>query len=175
MRRATAALRGRQTRAVVIRRLVVLVVLLFAIDSLSFYFGRPMMTFAGLVPLILVNLMIVAVIGTVADLARRRMSAGSAVPLLALVAFGGVYVVGHNSAGSAGSSFGLSAGADRPLQQVRQTRSRDACRPQIPERTSSFRQSPRQLRASFTIAEAKQPPAGAVSRVLGRVRALSVC
>jgi hypothetical protein len=97
MPRVAAAVSERRTRVIVIRHLVALVILLFAVDSLAFYFGRPIITFGGLMPLILANLMIVGVIGTVADLVRRRISAGSAVPLLALVAFGVVYLVGHNS------------------------------------------------------------------------------
>jgi uncharacterized membrane protein YhaH (DUF805 family) len=88
---------GRTTRVIVIRRVVVLVVLLFAVDSLGFFHGRPMLTFGGLMPVILANLLIVTVAGTVADLARRRLSAGSTVPLLALLAFAIVYIVGHNS------------------------------------------------------------------------------
>lgn len=95
--RTAATVSGRRTRTIVIRRLITLVVLLFAVDSLAFYFGRPMMTFGGLMPLILANLMIVAVFGTVADLVRREISAGSAVALLVLVVFGVVYLVGHNS------------------------------------------------------------------------------
>ena len=70
-------------------------VLLFGIDSLAFYFGRPMMTFAGLVPLILVNLVLMVI--TVAVFSRGRLNAGSAVAALAAVAFGTVYLVGHNS------------------------------------------------------------------------------
>jgi hypothetical protein len=84
-------------RASVLRRLVVLVVLLFAVDSLGFYHGRPMMTFAGLIPVIFVNLLIVTVVGVLADLAGRRLSAGSAVPFVAVLALGIVYVVGYNS------------------------------------------------------------------------------
>src|SRR5215469_10465795 len=38
--------------------LTINLVLLYGIDSLAFYRGRPMMTFAGLVPLILANLVV---------------------------------------------------------------------------------------------------------------------
>ena len=69
--------------------------MLFGVDSLAFYFGRPMMTFAGLVPLILLNLVIVAVAATLAN--RRRLNAGSAAAALAIVTFGTVWLVGHNS------------------------------------------------------------------------------
>jgi hypothetical protein len=70
-------------------------VLLFAIDSLTFYFGRPMMTFVGLVPLILVNLVLMAITVTFATF--RRLNAGSVVATLAIVTFGTVWIVGHNS------------------------------------------------------------------------------
>ncbi len=69
--------------------------LLFGIDSCAFYFGRPMTTFAGLVPLILLNLVIVAIAVTVAT--RGRLNAGSVAGALAIVTFGTVWLVGHNS------------------------------------------------------------------------------
>lgn len=71
------------------------VALLFGIDSVAFYFGRPMMTFAGLVPLILLNLVILAIAVTVAT--RGRPNAGSVASALAIVTFGTVWLVGHNS------------------------------------------------------------------------------
>ena len=70
-------------------------VLLFGFDSLAFYFGRPMMTFGGLVPLILANLVLMVI--TAALSSRRRLNAGSAVAALAIVTFGTVWLVGHNS------------------------------------------------------------------------------
>ena len=70
-------------------------VLLFGIDSLAFYFGRPMMTFGGLVPLVLVNLVIMVITTTV--FTRGRSNAGSAVAALAAVTFGIIFVIGHNS------------------------------------------------------------------------------
>jgi hypothetical protein len=70
-------------------------VLLYIIDGLAFYHGRPMMTFSGLVPLILVNLVLMAI--TTAVFTRRRLNAGSAVAVLATVTFGVVWLVGHNS------------------------------------------------------------------------------
>ena len=69
--------------------------LLYGIDSLAFYFGRPMMTFAGLVPLILVNLVILAITTTLATF--RRLNAGSVAATLAIVTFGTVWIVGYNS------------------------------------------------------------------------------
>lgn len=76
-------------------RLAANLVLLFALDSLGFYFGRPMMTFAGLVPLILVNLILMVITATV--LTRGRLNAGSAAAVLAAVTFGTIWIVGHNS------------------------------------------------------------------------------
>ncbi|HTR93911.1 MAG TPA: hypothetical protein VMI73_19440 [Trebonia sp.] len=70
-------------------------VLLFAIDSGAFYYGRPMMTFAGLVPLILLNLVLVAILPTIST--RRRLNAGSAAAALAVVTFGTVWLIGYNS------------------------------------------------------------------------------
>ena len=70
-------------------------VLLYVIDGLAFYRGRPMMTFAGLVPLILVNLVLMVITATVST--RGRLNAGSAVAVLATVTFGTVWLVGHNS------------------------------------------------------------------------------
>jgi hypothetical protein len=75
--------------------LAVNLVLLYVIDGLAFYAGRPMMTFAGLVPLILVNLVLMAI--TAAASTRGRLNAGSAVAVLATVTFGTVWLVGHNS------------------------------------------------------------------------------
>jgi len=75
--------------------LAVNLVLLYGIDSLDFYFGRPMMTFAGLVPLIVVNLVILAITTTLATF--RRLNAGSAVAALAIVTFGTIWIVGYNS------------------------------------------------------------------------------
>jgi len=69
--------------------------LLFGFDSLAFYFGRPMMTFGGLVPLILVNLVIMMITPVV--FTHRQLTAGSAAAGLAIVTFGTVWVVGHNS------------------------------------------------------------------------------
>ncbi|HEX7163401.1 MAG TPA: hypothetical protein VF223_19450 [Trebonia sp.] len=82
--------------------LAVNIVLLYAIDGLTFYSGRPMMTFVGLVPLIVVNLVVMMVTGTVFTLRRfnagsKRFNAGSAVAALATVTFATVWLVGHNS------------------------------------------------------------------------------
>jgi hypothetical protein len=74
-----------------------LVLPLFVLDSLAFYFGRPLVTFGGLVPLILVNLALVLVISVALDARRRSRSAGPAVAFAAAVAFGVVWLVGHNS------------------------------------------------------------------------------
>ncbi len=75
--------------------LAINIVLLYCIDSLAFYRGRPMMTFVGLVPLILVNLVILAITATLATF--RRLNAGSVAATLAIVTFGTVWLVGHNS------------------------------------------------------------------------------
>jgi hypothetical protein len=75
--------------------LAINLVLLYGIDSLAFYFGRPMMTFVGLVPLILVNLVILAITTTLATF--RRLNAGSVLAALAIVTFGTVWIVGYNS------------------------------------------------------------------------------
>jgi hypothetical protein len=75
--------------------LAINLVLLYGVDSLAFYFGRPMMTFVGLVPLILVNLVIAAITATLATF--RRLNAASVVATLAIVTFGTIWIVGHNS------------------------------------------------------------------------------
>jgi hypothetical protein len=75
--------------------LAVSLALLWVVDGLAFYAGRPMMTFGGLVPLILVNLVLVA--AAAAASTRGRLNAGSAVAVLAAVTFGTVWLVGHNS------------------------------------------------------------------------------
>jgi hypothetical protein len=69
-------------------------VLLFGFDCLAFYFGRPMMTFAGLVPLVLANLVLMVITAMLPR--RRRLNAGSAVAALAIVTFGTVWLIGHN-------------------------------------------------------------------------------
>jgi hypothetical protein len=75
--------------------LAVNVVLLYVIDSLAFYAGRPLMTFGGLVPLILVNLVLMMITAAVST--RRRLNAGSVAAALVAVTFGTVWLVGHNS------------------------------------------------------------------------------
>jgi hypothetical protein len=70
-------------------------VALYVLDGLAFYFGRPMMTFGGLVPLILVNLVVMSISATVST--RRRLNPGSVVAVLATVTFGTVWIIGHNS------------------------------------------------------------------------------
>lgn len=75
--------------------LAINIVLLYGADTLAFYRGRPMMTFAGLVPLILVNLGILAITATLATF--RRLNAGSVAATLAIVTFGTVWIIGHNS------------------------------------------------------------------------------
>jgi hypothetical protein len=75
--------------------LAVNLVLLYGVDGLAFYSGRPMMTFGGLVPLILANLVLMVITATVST--RGRLNAGSAVAVLATVTFGTVWLVGHNS------------------------------------------------------------------------------
>jgi uncharacterized membrane protein len=84
----------------VVRDLVILVVLFFAVDSLAFYYARPVMTFGGLMPLILANLVVVLVAAVALDIIRRGVSAGSAVALLAVITFG-VNVVFGNSKSAA--------------------------------------------------------------------------
>ena len=74
--------------------LAVNLVLLYVVDGLAFYAGRPMMTFGGLVPLILVNLVLMVITAAVST--RGRLNAGSAVAVLAAVTFGTVWLVGHN-------------------------------------------------------------------------------
>jgi hypothetical protein len=70
-------------------------VLLYAIDSMAFYFGRPMLTFGGLVPLVLANLVLMVITSVLSS--RRRLNAGSVVAALAIVTFGTVWLIGHNS------------------------------------------------------------------------------
>jgi hypothetical protein len=89
--RFVTALRRKRT----VLLLAVNLVLLYVVDGLAFYAGRPMMTFGGLVPLILVNLVLMVI--TTAVSTRGRLNAGSAVAVLATVTFGTVWLVGHNS------------------------------------------------------------------------------
>lgn len=73
---------------------------LFVIDSLAFYAGRPMMTFPGLVPLILVNLAVALVIVTIGARYRRRFvlrNAGTIAAAFTLLVFAVVYIAGDNS------------------------------------------------------------------------------
>jgi hypothetical protein len=77
------------------RILAINLVLVYGIDTLAFYFGRPMMTFVGLVPLIFLNLVILAIATTLGTF--RRLNAGSVVAALAIVTFGTIWLVGHNS------------------------------------------------------------------------------
>ncbi len=70
---------------------------LFVFDSLAFYHGRPLMTFSGLIPLILANLVLVLVISVALDVRRHSLSVAPAVAFAAAVAFGVVWLAGHNS------------------------------------------------------------------------------
>src|SRR3984957_19937571 len=91
-------------------------VLLFVIDSLAFYAGRPMMTFAGLVPLILVNLVLMVITTTV--FTRGRLNAGSVIAALAAVTFGTVWVIGHNSGHNAYLASHLVSVTVAPSEQM---------------------------------------------------------
>jgi hypothetical protein len=73
------------------------VLLLFVFDSLAFYYGRPMMTLGGLVPLILVNLVLAVVLCVLRDVGRHAVSAASPVVLALALAAGITWLVGHNS------------------------------------------------------------------------------
>ncbi len=73
------------------------VLLLFVFDSLAFYYGRPMTTLGGLVPLILVNLALVLVLCVLRDVGRHVVSAASPVVFVLAVACGIIWIVGHNS------------------------------------------------------------------------------
>jgi hypothetical protein len=75
--------------------LAVNLALVFGLDSLAFYFGRPRMTLAGLIPLVLVNLFIQVIIAVLSS--RRRLNAGTAVAALAFVTVSTVWIIGHNS------------------------------------------------------------------------------
>jgi hypothetical protein len=79
--------------------IAVALAVLFAIDSLAFYAGRPMMTLAGLMPLILANLIVMLVITALATVGRRRLrlNGGMAVSGLVLACAFIVWVGGHNS------------------------------------------------------------------------------
>src|SRR5689334_17201649 len=61
-RGGNGAVRGAISPASVAWAVIPVVIVLFVFDSLAFYYGRPMMTFGGLVPLILVNLVIVVLL-----------------------------------------------------------------------------------------------------------------
>ena len=80
---------------VVVRTLVAVVVLLFVVDTFAFYFGRPMTSFGGLVPLILFNLTVVLVMTMALNIRRREISAGSVAALLAALGFGLVWHLGR--------------------------------------------------------------------------------
>jgi hypothetical protein len=73
------------------------VLLLFVFDSLAFYYGRPMMTFGGLVPLILVNLALAVVLSVLRDVKQHTVSAAGPVVFALALACGITWLVGHNS------------------------------------------------------------------------------
>src|SRR6185437_7493381 len=91
------AARGAISPASVAWAVIPVVIVLFVFDSLAFYYGRPMMTFGGLVPLILVNLVIVVGLTVVRDRGRHVLSAAGPATFAVAVAFGVVWLVGHNS------------------------------------------------------------------------------
>jgi hypothetical protein len=78
-------------------RVPITVAVLFVIDWLAFYRGRPMMTVAGLVPLAVANLAVVMVLTVLPQLARKRLPGlGSAIAFGLTVAAGITWIVGHN-------------------------------------------------------------------------------
>ncbi len=89
---------------------------LFCVDSLAFYQGRPTMTFGGLVPLILVNLILSVIIATVFSVGR--VNAGNAVAMLAIVAFGTVWLIGHNGGHDAYRAAHLVSVSSAPSDQM---------------------------------------------------------
>jgi hypothetical protein len=95
--------------------LAVNIAVLYAIDGLAFYLGRPMMTFGGLVPLIVVNL---AVLVTTTVFTARRLNAGGAVAALATVTFATVWLVGHNSGHNAYQASHLVSVTVAPSDQL---------------------------------------------------------
>jgi hypothetical protein len=58
---------------------------------------RPMMTFSGLLPLVLLNIATVMLVCWIADGAAQSVSAGTVVPLIVLLVAGGVWINGHGS------------------------------------------------------------------------------
>ncbi len=110
--RFVRALSGKRTAWL----LAVSCVLLFCVDSLAFYQGRPTMTFAGLVPLILVNLILSMIIATV--FAVGRVNAGNTVAMLAIVTFATVWLIGHNSGHNAYRASHLVSVTSAPSNQM---------------------------------------------------------
>ena len=94
--------------------------LLFIVDSLAFYAGRPMMTFPGLMPLILVNLAIMLVTVTFGTRYRRRLvrNGGSIAAALALLVFLVVWITGHNSGHNAYRAAHLVSVSSAPGAQM---------------------------------------------------------
>jgi hypothetical protein len=80
---------------VVLIRLMVSVAVLFLVDTLAFYLGRPMKTFPGLLPLIAVNLLVVLVTAA-AGRPRSLVNGGNAAALTALAVLAVIWLVGHN-------------------------------------------------------------------------------
>lgn len=75
-------------------------VVLFLVNSFVFYHGRLMMTFVGLLPLIIVNILIAFVVALAIDIGEENPSGGSIGGLVLLIAFLLVFVVGHNHGGN---------------------------------------------------------------------------
>jgi hypothetical protein len=96
--------------------LAVSLVLLFCVDSLAFYRGRPTMTFGGLVPLILANLILLAITTTVFTFGR--LTAGSVAAMLAVVTFFTVWLIGHNSGHDASLASHLVSVSVAPSDQM---------------------------------------------------------
>lgn len=96
------------------------VALLFVIDSLAFYAGRPMMTFPGLVPLILVNLCVLLVTVTLGARYRRRLTrnGGTVATFGVLLVFLVVWIAGHNSGHDAYRASHLVSVTSAPSTQM---------------------------------------------------------
>ena len=110
--RLVRALPGKRTAWL----LAVCFAVLFIVDSLAFYQGRPTKTFGGLVPLILVNLVLSMIIATV--FAVGRVNAGNAAAMLAIVTFATVWLIGHNSGHNAYRASHLVSVTSAPGDQM---------------------------------------------------------
>lgn len=82
---------------VAIANFLVIGVVIFLFDWLAVYYGRPMMTFPGLIIILFINVLITLIVAAAVDAAAASFGGATAVALIGLIVVGIVWAAGFNS------------------------------------------------------------------------------